>query len=321
MARNFCNKIWNASRFVLMNLGEGFAPNPEAPARVQAEGSLAERWVLSRYGDMLARLSAALAEYQMAEAARAVHSFFWSEFCDWFVELCKPPLREGGAVAQRARETLHYLLEGTLRALHPFMPFITEEIWQQLPGAGESIMVSRWPQADPAWRDQAAEAEMDALMAVVTAARKLRADQGVAPSARVGLTVLAASAEARRVVEANREAILSLVRGRALMVGADLAGRPAIAESLLCAGEPALVAIDAAASEGELRAHQERLEKELARLAKEEQRLAQKLANAEFLARAPEPVVEKARNQLAHVKERRETAAAQLAEVKRVLRS
>lgn len=133
--------------------------------------------------------------------------------------------------------------------------------------------------------------------------------------------MLAASAQAREVVEGNREAILSLVRGRALTVGADLSSRPAIAESLICGGRPAVVAIDAAASGEELRAHRDRLEKELARLAEEEQRLAQKLANAEFLSRAPEPVVEKTRGQLAAVRERREAAAAQLAEVRRALRA
>jgi valyl-tRNA synthetase len=319
MARNFCNKIWNASRFVLMNLGDDFAPNQTAPERVKREGSLAERWVLSRYQEMLGEVSDALSRYNMADGARGLHTFFWSEFCDWFVEMCKPPLRAGGGAAQRARETLWFVLEGTLRALHPFMPFITEAIWQQLPGAGDSIMIAPWPRAEASWRDEAAEREMEALMQVVAAARKLRAEQHLLPAQRVKVMVATGSASARQVLERERQAVLLLARGSELAVAADASERPALAEVVHCFGETATVSIAAAASRQELEAQRARLERELERLKQEQAGLAQKLAAPEFLSRAPETVVQKTRAHYAEVSERCEAVAGQLAEVRRAL--
>jgi valyl-tRNA synthetase len=321
MARNFCNKIWNASRFVLMSLGEGFAANESVPHRVRADGSLAERWVLSRYGAMLGALNQALERYEMGEAARALYGFFWSEFCDWFVEMCKPALKAGGADGARARQTLHFVLEGTLRALHPFMPFITEEIWQRLPGAGESIMVAQWPESDPAWRDEEAEGQMEALMQVVVAARKLRADQMVPAVQQVSISVASASRDFHQVLEANRVSVLLLVRGSELNLTPDGGARPAMAEVVHWRGEPALVSIGVTASGEELRRQQARLERELARLGQEEERLAGKLGSTGFLSRAPAEVVQRTRTRLAELRERRAVLEAQLSQTKRAVRS
>ena len=311
MARNFCNKVWNASRFLLMNLPDGFQPDPDLPALLQSQGSLPERWILSRYRATLVTVDESLARLDLGEAARALYDFFWSSFCDWFVEMCKPDLRAGGEQGARAQQALRFLLEGTLRALHPFLPFITEEIWQQLPGAGDSIMMADWPHTDHSWRDPQAEQEMETLMAVIVAARKLRADQHVPPAQRTTITVATGSEPVRRLLQANESSLLLLTRGRGLTLTAEADERPAMAELVHCDGEPTLVSIAAEVSKEELQAQQDRLARELARLQKEEAQLDAKLANSQFLARAPQPVVEKTRARQVALVQRREAIEAQ----------
>jgi valyl-tRNA synthetase len=300
-----------------MNFPEGFAPAPDRPEQICREGTLAERWILSRYAAMLAAVDEGLARYEMAEAARALYQFFWSEFCDWFVEMSKPALRAGGAMADGTRQTVWYVLERTLRALHPFMPFITEEIWQQLRETGESLMVAEWPQADAAWRDPEAEAEMEALMQVVAAARKLRTEQNLPPAQRVTISVHTSARQTHEVLRANQEAVLLLARGERLTLAAEGGPSQALAEVIHCFGEAALVAIAAEVSREELLGQRARLEKDLGRLREEEARLTAKLANPEFTSRAPQHVVAKVQTQCAEVRERREAVARQLSEIER----
>jgi len=317
MARNFCNKVWNASRFLLMNLPEGFQPDP---ALLQSRGSLPQRWILSRYRATLVTVDEAIARLDLGEAARALYDFFWSSFCDWFVEMCKPDLKAGGEQGARTQQTLHFLLEGALRALHPFLPFITEEIWQQLPGSGESIMVADWPRTDDSWRDPQAEQEMETLMAVIVAARKLRADQHVPPRQRVTITIATSSNPVRRLLQENESSVLLLTRGSGLTLTAEADERPAMAELVHCDGQPALVSIAAEVSKEELQAQQDRLARELARLQKEEAQLNAKLANSEFLARAPQQVVEKTRSRQVEIVQRRESIEAQQKDIAAALR-
>jgi valyl-tRNA synthetase len=313
MARNFCNKIWNASRFLLMNLPDGFQPADDISDRVRQEGSLAQRWILSRYVAMLSAAEAALESYEMAEAARALYEFFWSEFCDWFVEISKLALRAGGSEADRARQLLWFVLERTLRALHPFMPFITEEVWEQLPATGEMLIQAPWPQPDPAWRDVEAEQDMEALMQVVTTARKLRAEQRLPPDRRVAITVASGSDRAHQVLSANEDAVLLLAKGASLSLARTISAQPALSEVVTCFGEPALISIDAAMSPEELEQHRRRLERELAQLQQEEGQLRAKLDNADFCSRAPAAVVEKTRARHEAARERRDAIQAQLA--------
>jgi valyl-tRNA synthetase len=261
---------------------------------------------------MLSAVTPALERYDMADAARALYTFFWSEFCDWFVEISKPALRAGGADGERARQTLHYLLEGTLRALHPFMPFITEEIWQKMPGAGESVMVSAWPEPVASWRDDAAEQQMGTLMEVVVAARKLRANQNVPTAQAADITVATPSQAARQVIEANRTAILMLARGNSVVLTAEMGQQTGMAEVIHCFGEPASVSIAVKSSEQEMKAQRARLEKELAHLGEEEQGLSTKLRNTEFLSRAPRQVVEKVESRYREVTERKRVLEEQL---------
>lgn len=142
-ARNFANKLWNASRFMLMNL-EGF---DDAFIPDKAEYTLADKWILSRYARTALSVTSNLENFELGEAARSLYEFIWNEFCDWYIELSKARLydKENTAARKVAQYVLNYVLEHTLRLLHPFMPFITEEIWQHIPHEGQSIMTSAWP--------------------------------------------------------------------------------------------------------------------------------------------------------------------------------
>jgi valyl-tRNA synthetase len=255
----------------------------------------------------------------MAEAARALHTFFWSEFCDWFVEVCKPPIQQGGAAAERARQTLWFVLEGTLRALHPFMPFISEEIWQQLPGTGEALMAAKWPTGDPSWTDESAEQEFDALMQVVAAARKLRADQQVPPGQRVGIRVATAANRIQQLAEDGREAVLLLARGSEIAVSGDVDARPAVAELVQCFGESCAVWIERQVSREEILAQTKRVERELERLRQEDARLAGKLESAEFQEKAPEHVKQQAAERRQAALGRIAALEAQLADLAKAL--
>ncbi|MFB3880440.1 MAG: valine--tRNA ligase [Armatimonadota bacterium] len=312
MARNFCNKIWNASRFVLTNLGDDFTPAKDVPALIRSDGSLAERWILSRFGSMLATVDEALHTYEMAQAARALYTFFWSEFCDWFVEVCKPPIQQGGPTAQRARQALWFILEGTLRALHPFMPFISEEIWQQLPGAGKALIAARWPSVEEMWSDLDAEREFDALMQVVVAARKLRADQQVPPGQRVGIRAATTDSSLRRLADDGRQAILLLARGSEIIVSDDVDAKPAVAELVDCFGQQCAVWIERRVSREEIVAQRKRVERELERLRKDEASLAGKLESADFEAKAPERVRQQTAERLEAARQRIEALRGQV---------
>jgi valyl-tRNA synthetase len=181
-----------------------------------------------------------------------------------------------------------------------------------MPGAGESVMVSAWPEPEASWRDDAAEQQMETLMAVVVAARKLRANQNVPPARAVDITVATPSADAWQVIEANRAAILMLARGNSVVLAAETGPQAGMAEVIHCFGEPATVSIAVKSSEQELRSQKARLEKDSARLGEEEEALTRKLQNAEFRSRAPRQVVEKAESRLREVAERRKALAEQL---------
>ncbi|HEU0053455.1 MAG TPA: valine--tRNA ligase, partial [Longimicrobium sp.] len=212
--RNFANKLWNAGRFALMTLGD--APRvPLADAMDALEP--ADRWILSRFAGAARDVTAALERFRFQDAGLRAYDFFWGDLADWYLELVKPRLRgEAGDDSLRAaRATLAEVLDGTLRLLHPVMPFITETVWQKLPraeGDPPSLMVARWPVPPAEWSDPAAEAWIDELRAVIGAVRNLRAEFGIAPGARIPLVAAPASDEARAVLEGSRRALLDLAR-------------------------------------------------------------------------------------------------------------
>jgi valyl-tRNA synthetase len=308
-SRNFANKIWNASRFVLMNL-EGYEPG--APV---AE-TVADAWILSRLADLAARVDEGLLTYEFGETARALYDFFWNEFCDWYIELAKGRLAAGGRARATVQRNLVFVLDVALRLLHPMMPFVTEEIWRKLPLAPEdsaaSLMIAAWPDPErlASWRDEDAEASIAAVQDVVTAVRAVRARYGMSPRSSVDVIVKATGASAM-LVENQRELIRSLAGIGALSVSAD-AAKPAHAASAVAAGSELYVPLEGLVDFAHERA---RVEKELAAVVMEMQRLTAKLGNPGFLAKAAPEIVEKDRARASDLADQAEKLEGQFAEL------
>ncbi|MEW5911883.1 MAG: valine--tRNA ligase [Thermodesulfobacteriota bacterium] len=289
--RNFVNKIWNAARFTLMNL-EG-----EVAAGPAAEPLLEERWVLSRLGKVAAEAARGIEEYRFNDAAGAVYQFVWHEFCDWYLELSKGPLYDQSDPARQAasRRVLAEAFSRVLRLLHPFMPFISEELWQRLPGVQGSIMYAPWPAGDPAEDDPAAEADLELVMNVISAVRNIRGEMGISPGQEVPLVLTPHEEAARQVLAAQAERIQSLAKTGPL-TWAPEGAPPAKAASAALARVTVFVPLSGLV---DFAAEEARLEKELAKLDKELTPSIKKLANQGFLAKAPAEVVEKERAKVA----------------------
>ena len=283
--RNFANKIWNASRFALMNL-EGYdAAAPKAPYE------LADQWILSRLQDVAGEVTGLLDKFELGEAGRAIYDFIWGEICDWYIELAKPRLygKLGDEARATAQEVLVTVLTGAMKLLHPYMPFITEEIYQALPHEGTSIMISSWPVPDTTLINPAAETGMNAIMSAIKSIREMRAQVNANPGKKVP-AILLVSDELRTVVEDNSEYIHLLANVDTLSLYSLEEAKPENAMASVNAGVevylPLKGLIDVELETG-------RLTKELAGLEKELKRVSGKLQNPGFLAKAPQEVVEK----------------------------
>jgi len=302
-SRNFANKVWNAARFVLANL-DGYDPRL---ARKSAP-SVADRWIRSRLAATARTVRASLDRYRFNDAASAVYQFLWHEFCDWYLEIAKRSLyqTEDRAARARTQKTLVETLETTLRLLHPFMPFITEEIWQKLPHEGPSIMIAPFPKAGRGATDTAAEAEMDVAVALASAIRTVRSESRVPPAAEVAVTVRPPAAAAG--YEAAAPLVGALTRARVSVVpGAERPPRSALA---VAAGAEVYVHMEGAV---DLAAERARLTREIERAQKEIAFLQGKLARPEFVERAPADVVARERSRLVEQEAVRATLAASLA--------
>ncbi|CAG1009294.1 valyl-tRNA synthetase [Burkholderiales bacterium] len=294
--RNFCNKLWNASRFVLMNCeGKDIEPGPLVPGEL----TFVDRWLLGRVQRAKAEIVEGLAGYRFDLAAKALYEFVWDEYCDWYVELAKVQLAQGGAPgdAARARRTRAVLvreLEATLRLAHPFMPFITEELWQTvapLAGkSGETISLQPFPKPNDALRFPIDDTRVGVLKSIVDAVRSLRSTMGLAPGAKVGLLVTGdVAAHGVRDFGPYAMALARLSGFRIVDALPDVDAPVAIVDTLRIMLD---VKVDPVAE-------RERLSKERARLAGEVSRAKAKLGNEGFVARAPAAVVEQERARLA----------------------
>ena len=288
--RNFANKLWNASRFMLMNLegfDKGFVPE-------EGDYTLADKWILSRFAKTAQGVTANLEKFELGEAGRLIYEFIWNEFCDWYIELAKARLydKENIRPRQTAQYVLGYVLERTLRLLHPFMPFITEEIWQHIPHDGISIMVAEWPGNDEAGLaklvNDGDEAAMTAIMESIKTIRALRLEVNAAPGKKSEVILNFTDEKLREVFAANEGYLTVLAAAEPVTMLAAGAEKPENAMTGVVNGVEIYLPL-----KGLIDVEKEtaRLNKELATLDKEISRLEKKLGNQGFLAKAPAEVV------------------------------
>jgi valyl-tRNA synthetase len=301
--RAFVNKIWNASRFVLMNPvdgGEGIGRNSL---------TLADRWIRSRLAGITAELEDALGQYRFYEAADKIYHFVWHEFCDWYIEMAKPALREENA---STKAVLTGALDHILRLLHPFMPFITEEIWQHLPGHGKSLALAAFPRSEPRDIDQHAEKEMRLLQDLVVEIRTIRAESKIPPQQKVEIWLKAPGDADRKFIPEIESFILALANARRIEIVDNFPSERVSLKGVAGAWEVAipLAGID-------LEAERARLEREVKKAQTEIQKLEARLQKKEYLERAPQPVIEEARASLHGLREKRARFEESLARLKR----
>jgi valyl-tRNA synthetase len=295
--RHFVNKLWNAARFTLMNL-DGEKPGAE----ISAARGLPHRWVLSRLEGVKAEVHAAISGYNFNDAAQALYGFIWKEFCDWYLEMAKPELSgEDQGAREAARAVLWTVLTETLTLLHPIMPFVTQEIWAALPGTpGEDLALTPYPAWRPEARDAAVETEMALLQEAIVAIRNIRGELNIAPS--VSLTAIFRTAEPAHAETLTTYAPLVrlLAKVGEVTVGASVQAPKAAATAVVQGVELFVPLAGAVDFEAELA----RMDKELAKVAKDVDMVSRKLANEDFVAKAPAEVVGKEREKLAGLKEK-----------------
>jgi valyl-tRNA synthetase len=328
--RNFCNKLWNAARFVMLALEEvppAAVPQQHAPqqhATAPPAGSalndVANRWILSRLGATIGAVNQAFDEYRFDYAASALYEFTWYEFCDWYLEIVKPVLQNphDPAAQHAARRTLLQVLEVLLRALHPLMPFITEDIWLRIAPlagvSGPSIMLAPWPQAAQFQHDAAAEAELRWVMQVILAIRQIRGEMDISPARRLPLLLQQASAHDLQLAQRHDALLLRLAGLESIRPLAPGIGAPPAAAALV--GELTLLVPMAGLIEpaGEL----QRLDKRLQKIEQELKKSRAKLAVESFVASAPVDVVEQERTRLAERERERAALLRQIEQVRKL---
>jgi len=292
--RNFANKIWNASRFVLMNL-EGFDKRNIKIEKLRL--TLADRWIISRFNKLIITVTNSLNTYNFDKAASEIYEFLWHEFCDWYIEISKPRLNKNTIEnlpsdnLHSSRETVQYILcdilERTLRLLHPFMPFITEEIWQNLPHEGDSIMTAPWPIYNKGEINESVEEDMNLIKNIITSIRNVRNEVKVNPSSKVDVYIRSEENSILKTIENNSSYIIDLAKVSVLKVGAKLE-KPKICITTVLPKLEIFVLLKEAI---DLQKERERLNKEIEEITKELMNIKKKLANEEFLQKAPAQVI------------------------------
>ncbi|HSI67564.1 MAG TPA: class I tRNA ligase family protein, partial [Planococcus sp. (in: firmicutes)] len=306
---NFANKIWNASRFALMNM-EGMKYEE---IDLSGKKSVADSWILTRLNETIEQVTSLAERYEFGEVGRLLYNFIWDDFCDWYIEMAKLPLYGEDEDAKRmTRSVLAYVLDNTMRLLHPFMPFITEEIWQNLPTQGESITIAAWPQVDPALTDQSQSSSMKLLVDVIKSVRTIRAEVQSPMSKKVPLTILAKDAETHEILEANSSYIERFCNTETLTIDQNIEA-PEKSMSAVVSGAELFMPL-----EGLIDIDEElvRLNKELGKWAKEVKLVQGKLSNERFVSKAPEAVVAEERAKQADYAEKYATVERRIEELK-----
>jgi len=304
--RNFANKIWNAARFCLLN-SEGAGVNQET---IQQPTALHDRWIVSRLNKTARELNAAIDSYEFHGAVQSLYHFFWDDFCDWYIELTKADVtaEQPSEARTEARSRLLTVLEQALRLLHPFMPYITEELWQRLPGekrlhaayegAEPTVMLTAYPEGGAELIDEAAESEMQAIIELISRVRNIRSEMNIKPGERIPIVVGAPDANLRRVFESARDQIARLVRASEVSVNDRLEAPKASARAVLSGGVELAVPL-----EGLIDFQQERrrLQREQEKLQAEAGKLETQLSNPNFVSRAPAERVAELRDRIAAI--------------------
>ncbi|MFB5282227.1 valine--tRNA ligase [Peribacillus sp. Hz7] len=308
---NFSNKIWNASRFALMNMN-GLTYDE---IDLSGEKSVADKWILTRLNETIETVTRLADKYEFGEVGRALYNFIWDDFCDWYIEMAKLPLYgEDEAAKKTTRSILAYVLDNTMRLLHPFMPFITEEIWQNLPHQGESITVAAWPTVNPALTDTDAAEEMKLLVEIIRAVRNIRAEVNTPMSKKVNLILKAKDANISAILEKNASYIERFCNPEALTIGVEVE-EPAQAMTAVVTGVELILPLQGLINIDE---EVKRLEKELDKLNKEVERVQKKLGNEGFVKKAPEKVIEEERAKEKDYVEKRDAVIHRINELKQL---
>jgi valyl-tRNA synthetase len=296
--RAFSTKIWNAARFIFRYVDESDRL-PTLSELKQSDLSLVDRWILSRLSRVTDEVNRSIEQYNLHEGSRHIYSFFWHEFCDWYLEMIK-------LHPERSKPTLLYVFESSMRLLHPFMPFITEELWQNLPHKGESIVIAAYPEFDPELLNERVELQAEMIQQIVVKVRNIRAERNVDAKQTVPVRIATADPELMRLLSDARDYIFKLAQVSQLEIVPELSGDKLAAQAVaggLALEVPLAGLVDA---EGD----RVRLNKEMDRVRREIDNLDRKLSNASFVDRAPKEVVEENRRRLADY----QVQAAKLAE-------
>jgi len=308
-ARNFANKIWNASRFAIMNLGDISVRD----MKLDGELGTADRWILHRLNETVRDITRLIDQYEFGETGRLLYNFIWDDLCDWYIEFSKLSLYGDDPEKKRVTQSvLAYVLDRTLRMIHPFMPFISEEIWQHLPHEGETITLAPWPMYDEKWEAPDAVKEMELLMDIIRAVRNIRAEVNVPMSKKVELLIRPDHSQAAKIIDRNLEYVRRFCNTSLLKVDGSLAA-PEKAMTAVVTGAELYLPLA-----GLIDISQEiaRLEKELRTLHDEVARIEKKLANPGFMAKAPEKVVAEEKTKLQDYIDKRDKVIARLAELR-----
>lgn len=306
---NFANKIWNASRFALMNM-DGMTYDE---IDLTGEKSVADKWILTRLNETIERVTSLADRYEFGEVGRELYNFIWDDFCSWYIEMAKLPMNGEDETAKKTtRSILAYVLDQTMRLLHPFMPFITEEIWQHLPHQGESITVAAWPTVREDLHFAEEADNMKLLMDIIRSVRNIRAEVNTPMSKKVPLFISAKNAATVAVLEANKAYLEKFCNPETLTIGEGLEAPGQSMTAVVTGAELFLPLVGLINLEEEIA----RLEKELEKWAKEVKLVSGKLSNEKFVSKAPEALVNAEREKLADYESKHAVVLKRIEELK-----